>query len=106
MPDFKKIDDPELDKIKHLRTPVQFFKLFVTPEFIKETLHQTKLYAEQTGKLGNWKKSDRDEILSEESLWNMIGISLVMGYNTLPSRAHYWERRADTFNLLLAETMR
>ena len=101
-----KVDCPELQKIMHLRTPIQFFKLFVTDKFIKETLEQTKLYAAQTGKLGNWKQSDREQILSVESMWNMIGISIIMGYNSLPSREHYWSKMPDVRNELITHTMR
>ena len=105
VPKFQEIDDPEFDKIRHLKTPLDFFKLFVTDEFVKQTLEQTKIYAEQTGKLNNLKKKDRDEILTEDAIWAAIGISMVMGYNNLPSRSHYWEKRPDVRNDMIRATM-
>ena len=105
IPKFQKVNDPVLESIRHLKSPVQFFKLFVTDEFVEKTLEQTKLYAEQTCKLSNWKKKDRDEILSVDAIWAAIGISLVMGYNSLPARTQYWETRRDVKNLLIVETM-
>ena len=79
--------------------------MFVTDEFIERTLQQTKIYAEQTGKLGNMKKKDKEDILTVDAIWAAIGISLIMGYNSLPARSHYWETRHDVRNDMIIETM-
>ena len=105
VPTFEKVPDFNIDSIKHLRSPLQFFKLFVTDDFIKQTLEQTKLYATQTGKLNNMLKKDRDEILTTDAIWCCIGIMLVMGYTVLPSRKHYWEKKGDVHNKLITESL-
>ena len=69
---------------------MQFYKEMMPNEFMQEVCQQSKLYAEQH-KEKSWAKWQ-----NEISLGNMRvieGVMLLSGYNYLPSRRLYWEKR-------------
>ena len=86
-----------------IQCPMQFYKEMMPNEFMQEVCQQSKLYAEQH-KEKSWAKWQNE--ISLGNLRVIEGVILLSGYNDLPSRRLYWERRDDVYNKMVAENIR
>ncbi|KAL7635346.1 UNVERIFIED_CONTAM: hypothetical protein RMT77_014413 [Armadillidium vulgare] len=73
--------------------PIDLFKMCFTEEFMNHICRESVKYASQKG--------DQQFTLSVDELYVYFGILLLSGYNKLPFRRMYWERRPDSNNNLV-----
>jgi hypothetical protein len=70
----------------------------LTIEFMYHICRESVKYASQ--------KRDQQFTLSVDELYIYFGILLLSGYNKLPFRRMYWERRPDSSNNLVNNSIR
>jgi hypothetical protein len=80
-------------------TPYDFFKLFVTDEFVDQTVEASQLYAGRKGRVQIQPKLTHNNIRISHAIMYMTG------YITPSNRRMYWEKREDSRNSLVAKTM-
>ncbi|XP_069957776.1 piggyBac transposable element-derived protein 2 isoform X1 [Cherax quadricarinatus] len=74
----------EHEKPLAIRSPYEYFRMFVTPAMIDNIVYQTNLYTRQQD-VNSTFSTDSEEIM------RFIGILLFMGINSLPSLEDYWK---------------
>lgn len=80
-------------------SPYDFYRLFLSDEFMEELVTNSKLYAT---------RKNRPEIASKinkDSLIVNIAIMHMTGYLTPSNGQMYWEKREDTQNLVVKKAM-
>lgn len=80
-------------------TPYDFHKLFMSDEFIDETVRVSRIYAVRKG------KPDLPSKITNDSLRTSQAIMYLTGYLTPSNRDMYWERRPDTNNMFVNKAM-
>lgn len=80
-------------------TPYDFHKLFMTDEFIDETVRVSRIYAVRKG------KPDLPAKITNNSLRTSQAIMYLTGYLTPSNRLMYWEQRPDTNNQFVKKAM-
>lgn len=77
--------------------PIELFKFFFSEEFVQFICDETIKYAAFKG--------DHTFFVSTGEMYVYFGILILSGYNKLPSRRMYWERKSDTYNHLVSNSI-
>ena len=80
------------------RNPAEVFDLFLDDDAINLLTNETINYASQ--------KDNHQFSLTPGEMREFIGILLLSGYCTVPRRRLYWATKSDTYNKMVATTMR
>ena len=88
------------ETVQGVKNMLDCFKLFLTDEFIQNTVTESKKYAQQTN------QPRKGEKVTVDSVWATMGIILLSGYNSVPNRRMYWAQKPDLYNALVANAIR
>ena len=72
-----------------LKSPLEVFQLFFTPELLDVIMQETNKYAKQVmgnEKFAKWRKMDVTELKA------LLGFKILMAMNNLPSTDDHWKR--------------
>ena len=75
--------------------PYDFFRLFVTPEFVNDVATKSKLYCVRKG------HPEKESVLNTNNIYTSIGIMFLTGYNAPANKDLFWSDREDTQNRLV-----
>ena len=102
IPAWEQVNIPAENMVKFsaCNTPLDFYKLFSTDDWINYVVEQSKLYAVQKG------MEKKLSLLTPDTLRCLEGMFLHTGYHEVPSRRMVWEANLDCHNALVADNMR
>lgn len=79
--------------------PIDFFTLFLNEELLSLLTRKSVTYAAADKNCPNFQ-------MSTNEMYTFIGILLLSGYVPLPRRRMFWEEKDDTYNPMVAKSMR
>jgi hypothetical protein len=100
IPDFCSVQSPTAEDLfrETVKCPLDALQIFLNCDFIDHVVLETNRYASQH--LFHNLSCTRNEILT------LIGVMLLTGYHTLPSKRLYWKSEPDLSCPLVTEAMR
>ena len=90
----------ESDRVQNCKSPYEFYRLFMSDEFIEEVVNQSKQYAISQGYPG---KGDR---VTKDTMLTCQAVMFLSGYNRVPARKMYWQESPDTYSHMVTQSMR
>ena len=96
VPPFQK---PDFVHFSHCNTPYDFFKLFMSDEFVDEVVTCSRWYC------GRKDKPDMADKITNNSIRLTQAIMYISGYSVPSNRRMFWENREDAMNILVKKTM-